>query len=138
MKKTLFVFLVAALFLVAARPLQEAQPTFEWRDVFKLAIMLVTALVGAPVTQALKNALGAQGRWALVLTAVIAVALAVLELILSNTIGLGNLTVENLPGTVFLIFGVASAYYAWFKESPSFFGKGFLLKDKKNPSDPLQ
>jgi len=121
--------IVLSMFLVAFRPMQEAAPTAPgWRDVFKLFIFLFTAALGAPITQVIKNALGAQGRWALVITAVVSGVLAILELFLSKTLNFGNLTLETIPGATLMVFGVASVYYAWFKNSPSFFGQGGLLK----------
>jgi len=128
----LFMF-VLSIFLVAFRPMQEAEPTSpNWRDVFRLAIFLLTGILGAPITQVIKNALGAQGRWALVITGCVSAVLAVLELFLSKTLNFGNLTVEMLPGTILMIFGVASIYYAWFKNTEGFFGQGGLLK--KSPA----
>jgi hypothetical protein len=125
----MLLLIVLSMFLVAFRPMQAAEPTTPgWRDVFKMLIFLVTAALGAPITQVIKNALGAEGRWALVITAVVSGVLAVLELFLSKTLNFSSLTVETLPGAALMIFGVATVYYQWFKNSPSFFGQGGLLK----------
>lgn len=133
--KKLFGFLVLlitlSLFLMAFKPLQEAQPAaVGWRDVFKMLIFLVTAAAGAPIAQLFKNLLGANDRWALVVTGAVAGILAFLELWLSKVLDFSKLTLETWPTAVMLVFGVATVYYAWFKNSSSFFGQGGLLKGK--------
>jgi len=61
-----------------------------WRDVFVLVIMLLVALFGAPITQLFKNLLSlffkkvVENKWAVLLSAVVAVLLALLELWLNG------------------------------------------------------
>ena len=127
----LILLIVLSLFLVAFKPLQETQPAMAgWQDVFKMLIFVVTAAAGAPVAQLFKNLLGANDRWALLVTGAVAGILAFLELWLSKALDFSKLTLETYPGAILLVFGVASVYYAWFKNSPSFFGQGGLLKGK--------
>lgn len=129
--------IVLSIFLVAFRPMQEVEPaTATWRDVFKVFIFLATALLGAPITQVLKKALGAEGRWAVVILAVVSGILGFLELWLSGVLDFSKLTLETWPGAFIMVVGVSSLYFAWFKESPSFFGQKALLKPTVPKEEP--
>lgn len=127
MKKVLIILLlISALGLIAA---QDPTPTtFEWQDVFKMLILLIVAAFGAPITQLIKNLLKVEDRWALIITGVVAAILAVLQMWLAGILDFSTVTTENFPAMFFAVFSVATIYYAWLKNSPSVFGKGFLLK----------
>lgn len=105
-----------------------------WQNVFKVLIMLVVAAAGAPFTQLIKLALTKifkqviEDRYALIVTGVVAAGFAVLEMWLSGVLKFGTITLENFPATFFAVFSVATIYFAWLKNSPSFFGEGGLLK----------
>ncbi len=96
--------------------------------VFQIIIFLVLAFFGTGLTQILKNYLKIQDRLALFLTVVIAALLSILELFLSQVIGIQDFTLEQFPKTFVTIFTLASIYYGWFKGSEGIFGKGGVLK----------
>lgn len=105
-----------------------------WQNIFKGVILVIVALGGAPVTQLIKIGLSKlfkkviEDRFALVVTGVVAAGFAVLEMWLSGILKFSAITLENFPATFFAVFTVATVYYAWLKNSPSFFGEGGLLK----------
>jgi len=105
-----------------------------WQNVFKVIIILFVAAVGAPFTQWVKILLTKlfkkviEDRWAIVITGVVAAIFAVLEMWLSGIINFGTITLDNFPAAFFGVFTVATVYFAWLKNSPSFFGQGGLLK----------
>ena len=105
-----------------------------WQNVLKAVIMLVIAIGGAPVTQLIKVGLTKlfkqviEDRFALILTGVVAAGFAVLEMWLSGILKFGDITLNSFPATFFAVFTVATVYFAWLKNSPTFFGEGGLLK----------
>ena len=105
-----------------------------WQNIFKGLIILIVAIGGAPVTQLIKIGLTKlfkqviEDRFALIVTGVVAAGFAVLEMWISGILNFGTITLENFPATFFAVFSVATIYYAWLKNSPSFFGEGKLLK----------
>ena len=105
-----------------------------WQNVFKGVIILVVALGGAPVVQLIKIGLTKlfkqviEDRFALIITGVVAAGFAVLEMWISGILKFGTITLENFSATFFAVFSVATIYFAWLKNSPSFFGEGGLLK----------
>lgn len=99
-----------------------------WQDILKLVIMVVAAAAGSPVTQALKNLFKIEDRWALIVTGAISAVFAVVEMWLSGVLRFSDITVESFPASFFAVFSVATVYYAWLKNSPTFFGKKALLK----------
>ncbi len=123
-----FLFVLVMIVLIAASPMQEIKTS--WQDVFKMLIMLLTAALGAPVTQLFKNLLKIEDRLALILTGVLASGFAVLELWLSHVLSFSQITVDNFPQAFAMTFTVATIYFTWFKGSASVLGKGFLLKPK--------
>jgi len=99
-----------------------------WNDVFKYVIMGIIALLGSPLTQWLKNQFKLEDRWALLLTGVVAAAFALGEMTLAQAINWKEFNLENFPAIFAGVFSLATVYYAWLKNSPSFFGQGGLLK----------
>ena len=124
----LCVILILAIMIIAASPAQEITTT--WQDVFKMVIMLLTAALGAPVTQFFKNILKIEDRPALILTGILASGFAVLELWLSHVLVFSSISVDNFPQAFAMTFTVATVYFVWFKGSASVLGKGFLLKPR--------
>jgi hypothetical protein len=127
--KILPVLVIVALALIAANPMQQVEGTDTWREFIKALILLVVAAAGAPVTQAIKNLLKIEDRWALILTGAIAGLIAVLEMWLSGQLDFKAITLDNFPVAFFAVFSVATIYYGWLKNSPSFMGRGALLKE---------
>ena len=125
----LIIILILAFILIAARPNQEITTT--WQDMLKMGIILLTAALGAPVTQFFKNVFKIEDRLALILTGVLASGFAILELWLSHILDFSQITVDNFPQAFTLVFTVATVYYVWFKDGASFLGRGFLLKKPK-------
>ena len=105
-----------------------------WRDVFVLVIMLLVALFGAPITQLFKNLLSllfkkvVENKWAVLLSAVVAVLLALLELWLNGQIHLFALTPTTFPAFIAAVFAVAQVYYQLFNEDATALGTAGLLK----------
>jgi len=117
-----------AVLLIAASPMAEVSKS--WQDVFKLVIMLVTAALGAPVTQLFKTLLKIEDRPALILTGILASGIAVLELWLSHVLVFSSITVDTFPQAFAMVFTVSTIYYAWFKSGSSVLGRGLLLKPR--------
>ncbi len=113
---------------------QDGDPSSDWQEIFKLVIIAITALIGAPITQFLKNLLSKilgkpfEDRAALVLSGLVAGLFALAEMYLAGVLDVSSFYLENFPATFFAVFTVATVYYAWMKESPGFFGRRFLLK----------
>jgi hypothetical protein len=101
-----------------------------WNDVLKYVILGLIAILGSPFTQWLKNQLNLEDRWALVLTGVVAAAFAVGEMALSGAVNWAEFSLQKFPTFFAAIFTLATVYFQWLKDSPSFFGRGFLLKRK--------
>lgn len=131
MKKILSLLALLAVFTVAFAPMvQEGAEEGTYRWMFSVIITIVVGLLGAPVTQFIKNATGMEDRYALGLTMVVAFVLAVADMFLSGNLDFAAITVENFPQSFTAVFSVMTIYYAWLKNSPSFFGQGRLLKTK--------
>lgn len=120
--------LIIAVLLMAFRFAQEITTT--WQDVLKMLIILLTAALGAPVTQFFKNVFKIEDRLALLLTGILAAGFAVLELWLSHVLDFSTITIDNFPQAFTMVFTVATIYYVWFKDGASFLGRGFLLKPR--------
>jgi hypothetical protein len=101
-----------------------------WNDVLKYVIMGLIAILGSPLTQWLKNQFKLEDRWALVLTGVVASVFAVGEMALSQAFDLSTLSLENFPKFFAAVFTLATVYFQWLKDSPSFLGAGGLLKKR--------
>ncbi len=105
-----------------------------WQDVFKAIIILIVAAAGAPVTQLIKIGLTKlfkkviEDRIAILITGIVAAVFALLEMWLSGVLDFEAITLQSFPATFFAVFTVASVYFAWLKNSPSFFGRGGLLR----------
>jgi hypothetical protein len=124
--KVVLLFIIVAVLMTAAVPLQEV--TNQWRDIFTVILGLVVAALGAPITQALKNLLGWTEKAALVLSVVVALGVAVLELFLTGQLTGESFTIANLPQAFFLVYSVTAIYYGLLKTSEGFLGQGLLLK----------
>jgi len=107
---------------------------YNWRNVFEVIIILVVAAAGAPFTQMVKLLLTKlfhkviEDRWALVVTGIVAAIFAILETWLAGLLNFSLITRDNFPATFFMVFSVATVYFAWLKNSDSIFGKKLLLK----------
>lgn len=134
MKWVLFIITALVLLSMAAMPLQE-EVTFQ--DGVKLILYLLVGFAGAPLTQLIKNGLSSllgkvvEDRWALLLTAVVAALVALLEMFLSGQ--LGGITLDNFWMTFLAVYALANMYYAMFKNSEgSVLGQRLLLKVPKH------
>jgi CHASE2 domain-containing sensor protein len=99
----------------------------QWRSIFEWAVGIVVMLLGAPITQFLKNALNLKDKLALLLTALVAVAIALAELFLINALSFSSFSLENFPFAFAVVFSVATFYYQLLKGSDSILGKRLLL-----------
>jgi uncharacterized membrane protein HdeD (DUF308 family) len=99
-----------------------------WSEVLKYVVFGIIAILGSPFTQWLKNQFKLVDRWALLLTGVVSAAFAVLELTLANLINWQTVTLATFPNIFFMVFGVSTIYFAWFKGTESVLGKNGLLK----------
>ena len=104
-----------------------------WSDLLQLGAVLVVALLGVPLTQAIKNWLGWSEKAALALSAVVAFGIALVEVWLDGKVDFVGLTPADVPGVFGLVFTVATVYYKLFSGSSNFLGKGLILKSKEQP-----
>jgi len=124
-RKILFItVLLVLLFFSLAFQVEDPNP---WRGIFEWAIGITILLLGAPIVQYLKNALGLKDNLALLLTGLVAVVLAVAELFLAGVMSFSSFTLENFPLAFTAVFTVATIYFKLLKESDSVFGKRLLL-----------
>ena len=128
-RKILFiVVLLVMLFFSLAFQVEDPSP---WRGIFEWAIGITVMLLGAPITQWIKIKLQVKDKLALLLTAVVAVAVALAELFLSDILSFSSFSLEIFPVAFSVVFSVATIYYQLLKGSDSILGKRLLLP--KNP-----
>lgn len=126
MKRLLLIFSILTLLLVTAfAPLPQMDQT--WRGVLETVVMVVLFLIGAPLTQFLKNALRLKDELAVLFTGLVAFVIAIAEVFLSGVLTLEAFSIDNLPFAFTTVFTVATFYYNLLKESPTVFGKKGLL-----------
>ena len=99
-----------------------------WRDVFQFVLTLIIGLIGVPFIQALKNYFNFTDKPAIILTAVVAGLLGLLEVWLSGQVVFTNITLQNFPEFFGLIFAIATIYYNMLKDNKGFFGQRFMIK----------
>ena len=99
-----------------------------WRDVLQFVLTLVIGLIGVPITQAFKNYLHFTDKPAIILTAIIAGALALVEVYLSGQVVFSDITVRNFPEFFGLIFAIGTIYYHLMKTNSGIFGQRFMIK----------
>lgn len=126
MKRILLLIMVLAVMSMAFSPLQQDENP--WRTIFTTVIGLVLMLLGAPLSQWFKNILKVQDKMALLLTGLVAVALAFAELFLLGVLGLQSFTLDNFPAAFTAIFTVATFYYHLLKDVDNGLGAKGLLK----------
>lgn len=126
MKRILLFIMVLSFMTMAFMPLQQDENP--WRNIFTTVIGLILMLLGAPLTQWLKNILNVQDKLALLLTGLVAVVLALAELFLSGILGIESFTLENFPLAFTSVFTVATFYYHLFKDADNVLGSRGLLK----------
>ena len=88
---------------------------------------MIVMLLGAPITQWIKNALNVKGKVAFLITACVAVAVALAELFLSNVLSFSSFSLENFPIAFAVVMTVATIYYNLLKGTDSILGKKLLL-----------
>jgi hypothetical protein len=109
----------------------------DWRDIIFLVLAGLVAFFGAPIIQLIKNFLSlifrkpVDGRWAVLLSVILAAGLAFLEMFLTGQLQTYVITLKTFPEFFIVIWGVAQGYFAWFKNSDSGFGRSGLLKKLK-------
>lgn len=124
-RKFLFMLILMVLLLFSLA-FQVADPS-QWRGVFEWVVGITIMLLGAPITQWIKLKLRVKDKIALLLTALVAVAIAFAELFLSDILNFSSFNLENFPMAFFAVFSVATIYYQLMKGSDSIFGKRLLL-----------
>lgn len=124
-RKILFiVVLLVMLFFSLAFQVEDPNP---WRGIFEWAIGIIVMLLGAPITQWIKNALEVKGKVAFLITACVAVAVALAELFLSNVLSFSSFSLENFPIAFAVVMTVATVYYNLLKGTDSILGNKLLL-----------
>ena len=124
-RKFLFVgVLLVLLFFSLAFQVEDPNP---WRGIFEWAVGIIIMLLGAPITQWIKNALEVKGKVAFLITACVAVAIALAELFLSNVLSFSSFSLENFPVAFAVVMTVATFYYNLLKGTDSILGKRLLL-----------
>ncbi len=124
-KKILFIVILLVLILFSLA--FQVEESNQWRVIFEWAIGITIMLLGAPIVQVLKNALNLKDKLALLLTAIVATAIAIAELMLTNALGWESFSLANFPLAFGMVFSVATLYYQLLKGSDSLFGKRLLL-----------
>jgi hypothetical protein len=130
----LFMFVVLLFFSLAFLPFQQEE-VMNWRGILETVIVVVVMLLGAPFTQYLKNALKVKDKLALLLTGIVAVALAFGEMYLSGILNMSAFTLENFPLAFTSIFTVATIYYNLLKGTDSVLGTKLLLPSSEPDHD---
>jgi len=123
-KFVIFMVLLLFMFVLSAAQVQEDN---QWRVIFEYVIGIALMLLGAPLTQYLKIWLNLKDKAALLLTAVVATAIAIAELMLTNALGWESFSLENFPLAFSAVMTVATLYYQLLKGSDTVFGKRLLL-----------
>lgn len=126
LKRILLFIMILSLAAMAFLPF--AQDENPWRNIFTTVIGLIAMLLGAPVTQWLKNVLKVKDKLAVLLTGLVAVILAFAELFLLGMLGLESFTLENFPAAFTAVFTVATFYYHLLKDVDNGLGANGLLK----------
>lgn len=126
LKRILIFLIVLSFFSLALAPLPEEANT--WRSVFETIIMIVLMFLGAPLTQWLKNILNVTDKKALLLTAAVAVVIAIAEVLLAGVLTMSSFTIENFPFAFTTVMTVATFYYHLLKDVDNFLGSRGLLK----------
>lgn len=99
-----------------------------WSEVLKYVVFGIIAILGSPLTQWLKIKFNLIDRWALVLTGVVSAIFALVEVTVAQLVNWQTVTLQTFPNVFFLVFGISTIYFAWFKGTASFLGAGGLLK----------
>lgn len=108
--------------------------TNSWQDIFVLVIMGLVFLFGAPITQLFKNLLSklfkttVEEKWALLLSGVVAVGIALLEMWLNGLLDHLVITRASLPDFIAYVWGFAQVYYNLFSKASNALGTKALLK----------
>lgn len=77
----------------------------------ELLIMLITGVLGMPVTQWFKSKLGVDGTSALALSLAVSGVLAVFALFVTGALGVSDFTWEALPATLAVVWSTAVLVY---------------------------
>ena len=99
-----------------------------WSEVLKYVVFGIIAILGSPLTQWLKIQFKLVDRWALVLTGAVSAVFALIEVTVAQLVNWHTVTLQTFPTVFFLLFGLSTIYFAWFKGTSSFLGSGGLLK----------
>lgn len=100
----------------------------DWSEVLKYVVFGIVAILGSPLTQWLKNQFKLVDRWALVLTGVVSAVFALVEVTVAQLVNWQSVTLQTFPNVFFLVFGISTIYFAWFKGTDSILGTRGLLK----------
>ena len=87
-----------------------------WSEIFNYVVMTVLALLGSPLISWIKNKLGWEDRWAVLVAGVVATGLAFAELFLAGSLTLEMFTLENFAVAFTAVYTVAQVWFGLFKE----------------------
>ena len=88
--------------------------TETWTWIMQVAVIIATLTAGGGavwIVQQLKAALNLRGSWALLLTAVVSLAMALAALVIDGTLSAEGLRPENLGVAFTLVFMASQAIY---------------------------
>lgn len=131
----LFVVIGLLVLSTSAFLLQDPETGSQFEELINLIVFLIVGFFGAPISQLIKSLINSlsgkqvEDRWAVAVTALVAGALAVVQLYLAGA--LGDITLNNFATIAFAVYGVASIYFAMFKKSEGFLGQKGVLRGYK-------
>ena len=87
-----------------------------WAEILRYVVMGILALLGSPLIGWIKEKLGWEDRYAVLLAGLVSVVLAVAELFLAGELTLAMFTVENFGVALAAVYSVAQIWFGLFKE----------------------
>lgn len=124
-KRKYLIILVALVMLLLLSAFQA--PQMGWPEIFEWVIGIALLLMGAPLTQFLKNLLSVKDKVAFLLTGLVATVIAILQLFLTDVLSWESFTLVNFPIAFSAVLSVATIYYNLLKGTDSVLGARGLL-----------
>lgn len=83
----------------------------DWSQLLSWLVVIAMGFVGVPLTTFFKNKLGADGKAAVALTALVAGVLGVISMLLMGQLDPASVTPANFPAVFSGIFATSTLYY---------------------------